>query len=134
VANKKNTAICIDPDSFTLSDPHRKIGDWWNQKKRHLSVGTEYKSSTKAILGFYNVSFILFYLLLLATFLLSVKLEWILLIYGVRTLILWVVSVLCFTKLKDTFMGIVFPILDVLYFLYYIILGPVSMFKNKSTW
>jgi cellulose synthase/poly-beta-1,6-N-acetylglucosamine synthase-like glycosyltransferase len=134
VANADNTKVCIDPDSFTLSEPHRKVGEWWNQKKRHLSVGSEYKSSTKVLLGVYNISFLLFYLLLISAIFISPNWEWIILIYGIRMLILWIVTILCFAKLKDVFVGFLFPILDVFYFLYYIILGPISMSKNKSKW
>ena len=59
IANKKNTAVCIQPDSFTISQPHRKVGDWWKQKKRHLSIGTAYKGGIKFALGTFNLSFII---------------------------------------------------------------------------
>jgi hypothetical protein len=54
VANKKNTAIVVDKDAFTLSDPKKTWRDWKRQKNRHYSTGKFYKSSHKFLLGLYT--------------------------------------------------------------------------------
>lgn len=65
VANKKNTAIEINPKSFTISVSKERFGDWWMQKRRHLSTGKYYKKKHKFLLGLYSASLFLFYALLI---------------------------------------------------------------------
>src|SRR5690606_1529384 len=40
VANKENTSICINEDSFTESLPKNTFKEWWIQKKRHATTGS----------------------------------------------------------------------------------------------
>jgi len=61
VANRKNTAIMVDPDSFNFSDPKQTFGKWITQKKRHLSTSHHYKLRHQILLGFYAGSLWLFY-------------------------------------------------------------------------
>ncbi|MDQ3682655.1 MAG: glycosyltransferase, partial [Bacteroidota bacterium] len=69
VATKSNTAVSIDPESFTLSIPKKAWKDWKRQKNRHYSTGKFYKTSHQLLLGLYTGSFFLFYPLLLASLL-----------------------------------------------------------------
>jgi len=64
IANKKNTAICFDPDSLTTSIPKTNFKDWINQKKRHISTAKYYKPIHKFLLGLYYTSQFLFLILL----------------------------------------------------------------------
>lgn len=47
VANKKNTAVAVRPESYTWSLAKTTLRDWWKQKRRHLSVSPKYRLSTK---------------------------------------------------------------------------------------
>ena len=51
VATKTNTAVVLSRDSFTWSLPKKTMKEWWQQKRRHLSVSPAYKGSTKIRLG-----------------------------------------------------------------------------------
>ena len=51
VATKTNTAVVLSRDSFTWSLPKKTMKEWWQQKRRHLSVSPAYKESTKIRLG-----------------------------------------------------------------------------------
>jgi len=73
IANKKNTAICFDPDSLTTSIPKTNFKDWINQKKRHISTAKYYKPIHKFLLGLYYTSQFLFLILSLILILLAVK-------------------------------------------------------------
>ena len=66
VANKSNTAVELSPESFVYSEPKHTIGAWITQKRRHLSTGTHYKSSTRAWLGIFAISTAMYYASLIA--------------------------------------------------------------------
>ncbi len=61
---KKNTAIVIDKDAFTLSEPATTWKQWVRQKTRHYTTSKYYKGIHKFLLGLYAFSFFLFYPLL----------------------------------------------------------------------
>lgn len=46
-----NVAICLDPESYTLSVPKTRFRDWYRQKTRHLSVGRFYRPRDRMWLG-----------------------------------------------------------------------------------
>jgi cellulose synthase/poly-beta-1,6-N-acetylglucosamine synthase-like glycosyltransferase len=51
LANSKNTDFVLDPNGFTWSVPPHSWRHWFNQKKRHLSVGKHYQFQHKVSLG-----------------------------------------------------------------------------------
>lgn len=61
-ANKTNTAIEIDPDSFTVSEPMPTMNSWLRQKRRHLTAGMHYRPLHKFLIGLELVSREYFYL------------------------------------------------------------------------
>ena len=62
VANKRNTRIALQKDSFTYSVPKQTFDEWIRQKRRHLSTGKNYKFKFKLLLGTFSFSQLLFYL------------------------------------------------------------------------
>lgn len=66
VATHKNTAVVLSRDSFTWSPAKTTMREWWQQKRRHLSVSPNYRESTKVRLALEPVSRGLFYALTLA--------------------------------------------------------------------
>lgn len=62
VATNRNTTIAIQKEAHTLSMPSENLSAWWLQKRRHLSTGAFYKTSSKIFLGFFTLSHVLFYL------------------------------------------------------------------------
>src|ERR1700733_1393821 len=66
VATKTNTAIVIDPDTYTLSEPKKTFGEWFRQKSRHYTTAKYYKPLHKLLLGLYSSSYLLFYPLFIA--------------------------------------------------------------------
>ena len=47
VATKQNTAVVVRPEAYTWSLSKKTIKEWWQQKRRHLSVSPHYKPVTK---------------------------------------------------------------------------------------
>lgn len=72
VARKSNTAIMVDPGSYTLSDPRESFGTWITQKKKHLSTSQHYRFKHKLLLGMYALALVLFY----GLFILLLSLNW----------------------------------------------------------
>ena len=64
VANKKNTAICIEPDSFVFSEPKKSLKQWIKQKRRHFTTGKKYKLPVQLLLGLFTITQWLFYVML----------------------------------------------------------------------
>ena len=66
VANCKNTAVVCSRDSITWSPSKTTMRDWWQQKRRHLSVSHDYRLGTKIRLALEPMSRGLFYLAVIA--------------------------------------------------------------------
>lgn len=57
IANKKNTSIQIDPDTWMVSEPKESFKDWWYQKKRHLLTAPHYKFKHKFFLALFPLTY-----------------------------------------------------------------------------
>lgn len=66
VANRKNTAVVSSRASITWSPAKTTMRDWWQQKRRHLSVSHDYRLGTKIRLALEPMSRGLFYLAVIA--------------------------------------------------------------------
>ena len=65
VATGKNTAVVCSRESITWSPAKTTLRDWWQQKRRHLSVSHDYRLGTKIRLALEPMSRGLFYALVL---------------------------------------------------------------------
>jgi glycosyltransferase involved in cell wall biosynthesis len=61
VANRRNTAIVVDHDAHTLSEPKTTFKDWMTQKYRHYTTSKYYKKKHVFLLGLYSMSQFLVY-------------------------------------------------------------------------
>ncbi len=64
-ANNTNTAIEIDPDSITVSEPMHTMNSWLRQKRRHLTTGLFYRAFHRFLIGLEIVSREYFYVSLI---------------------------------------------------------------------
>lgn len=84
VATNTNTVPVCTPESVTWSVPKISWKEWWQQKRRHLSVSPAYKSATKHHLVHEPIMRGLFYGMVIALFVLgeplSMCLAWALLV------------------------------------------------------
>ena len=65
VATKQNTAVVLSRESFTWSPAKKTFKEWWQQKRRHLSVSPSYRQSTQVRLTLEPLTRGLFYALVL---------------------------------------------------------------------
>lgn len=134
-ANKANVAVIYSRDSFTESQPKLTWGRWWNQKKRHFFTGKFYKSSHKRLLGFFNISHILFYTFLTLALVFGYTYWYI--IIGIYILRLMVQSIVLFKsmdKLRISKIFGFFLLFDILMVPYYLIVGLAGLVTKKLKW
>ena len=132
-ANKKNTKINIDPNSFVLSQPAENWSQWKRQKKRHYTTGKFYKKSHQFLLGAYSLSHFLFYpLFIIALLLFNWKL--VLMVFGVRLFFQTIVYYKTMKKLNEMDLFPFFMLFDLWMFFYYIIFAPALFKKPEPHW
>lgn len=131
-ANKKNTVINIDKESFTLSVPPRHFREWYHQKQRHYSTSREYKAKHKLLLGGYSFSQFLFYPL----FFFSLFHDWkiALAAWGIRAAVQGLIYFNSMKKLDEKDLFVLYPLFDLSMFFYYILFMPSLFKKNKAAW
>lgn len=67
VATKRNTAVVVSRDSYTWSLAKKTMKEWWQQKRRHLSVSPNYRTATKIRLAMEPLTRGLFYATVIVT-------------------------------------------------------------------
>ena len=65
VATKENTAVVLSPESYTWSPAKKTFKEWWQQKRRHISVSPSYRMSTQFRLSLEPITRGLFYVMVL---------------------------------------------------------------------
>ena len=133
VANKKNTAIVIDPDAITLSEPKKKFVEWVRQKNRHYTTAKYYKRTHKFLLGLYSISQFLFYPALVVAL---IFFDWriVLGVFAIRMISLYIIYGRTFKKLNEGDLSGWLLFFDIWQFFYYLIFSPSLWRKPKRTW
>lgn len=132
-AHKGNTAIAIDKDTFTITEPPSGWKQWRRQKARHYSASKYYRKAHKAWLGLYALSLFLFYpLAIAAAFLFDWRL--VLGVFLLRLIVQVVILSRSMKKLdeKDLISWILF--FDIWMFFYYIIFAGTLFKKTPKNW
>jgi hypothetical protein len=134
VATKTNTAIVIDEEAHTLSEPKKKWSHWWNQKLRHYSTAKYYKPKFKFLLGLYTTIQILMWPLLAASIILF-HTWWIpLAVFGFRAIIQGFILYKSMRKLNEGDLWPYYILFDLWMFFYYVLFVPVLWKQPKKTW
>ena len=146
-ATSRNTAICLDPDTFMWSKPKETWADWRLQKQRHLNVGKYYKSGNKFRLGLLIGSHVVSWLLALAVGLVVLVHEllhhsfstdeWLLLLVGTglflfRVLVFWGIIGRISYRLAHTIHWASIPFIDLLLAAYYGQAGIKTTFTRRK--
>ena len=131
VATAENTAIVIDPEAHTVSEPKRRWSDWMTQKYRHYTTGRYYKPKHKFLLGLYSLSLFWIYPLLAVSI---IFFNWwmALSVFGFRLLLQGIIYYRCMDKLKEKDLFWIYPLLDIWQWFYYLLFAN-SLFKKPGT-
>jgi glycosyltransferase involved in cell wall biosynthesis len=131
-ANKKNTVICLQKESFVYSEPKRSLKALITQKSRHYSAGTRYKIIHKVWLGAYSSSQFLFWMLLLPAMIYNFEI--VLFFFTLRLIIFLGISfkIICNFGERKLFSKLI--LLDFLLPFYYLFFAPTLILKNRRKW
>lgn len=133
-ANKNNTAIQISQSSFMFSEPKETWDEYWHQKRRHISTGRYYKLSHRLLLMLYPLSNLLFYILFfLCLFYTNIRVET-LLLFIIKTWVQGIVFRENLKKLGEEDLFFLFPVMDILFLLYYLRLFPFLITTRETSW
>ncbi len=133
VANSSNTAISIDPDTFTLSDSKKTWSEWLSQKYRHYTTSKYYQPKHKLLLGLYSISLFLLYPTLAVSMLFF---NWwmTLAVFGIRFLLQSFVYFKTMKKLNESDLFPWFLLLDIWMFFYFIFTAPAIWKAPRKNW
>lgn len=133
VANKKNTAIVIDKEAHTLSEPKNTWNDWMTQKYRHYTTAKFYKPIHKFFLGLYSFTLAMLYPLLIVA---AIFYCWwlTLAVFGIRLLLQAFIYYKTMQKLNEKDLWPWFILLDIWMPLYYLFTLPAIWKSPKKTW
>ena len=147
VATGRNTAVCLDPDTFMWSEPKRTWADWRIQKRRHLNVGKFYRTGHKIRLGLLVGSHVVSWLLALATgvaVLVKMQIdssfaptEWLLLwgamsLFAARLLLFWAIVGRVSYRLGHTVHWLLMPAMDLMLGIYYGLAGLKTGLRRRQ--
>jgi len=133
VATRRNTAIVIDKDAHTLSEPAPTWKIWSKQKFRHYTTSKYYKSKHKFWLGLYSLSHVLLFPFLIAALVFYVW--WIVLaVFGLRMLVQGIIWRKSMEKLNEADLWPLFIFFDIWTFFYYLLYFPALWKKPAKTW
>jgi hypothetical protein len=135
VATKKNVAVVINKEAFTVSLPKQTWKDWFRQKKRHHSTAKHYKSNHKKTLIGYPISWFFFHAAVLTGLILQYNVLILISLYFFRTCIQIAILHAAARKLNETDIGWKAPILE---FIQLVFINPVyffsTFFVKKTKW
>jgi len=133
-ARQYKVNIAISKESQTASIPKNTYQEWIIQKRRHLQVGRQYKLPDKLRIGVFMLSNIFFYLTLIFLLFVSDNFFPLSIIYTLRGIVVYIVYVLIARKLKEPLSVFLLPVLDLVYFLQYLVLGASVLIFKKVRW
>lgn len=114
-ANRKNTAIVIDPETFMESPATSSWEGLVRQKSRHFTTSPHYKVIKKLLLGIYPLT-LLIVLGTFVTLMFDGDFRWLsLAIFTFLLMIKWIIMGMAFAKLKATKFIKWLPLLDIFY-------------------
>lgn len=134
VANGENVAVELNHGSFTYSVPKEKFGEWFKQKKRHMSSSGQYRFRHKFLLGLFYTSQILFYAALITLLVLRFDIRLIGIVFGTRLFIQMIIYGLCMRNLRELDLLIFTPLFDIFIVLIYPILAISNLFIKNKVW
>ncbi|MEP6464703.1 MAG: glycosyltransferase [Parafilimonas sp.] len=133
VANKNNTAVVIEKDAHTLSEPHTTWSNWMQQKNRHYTTAKFYKSSHKFLLSLYAILQTLIYPLTVAT---AIFFNWYIAvgIFAIRLIVQCIFWYKCMKKLNEADLFPWFLFFDIWMFAYNLFFFPALFKKPSRNW
>ena len=134
IGTKKNTSICVTPNSFTVSEPEQSFKKWILQKRRHVSTASHYKKRHQFSLGLFFIAHILFYVL--ASILLAFSFKWlfVLIAIGIKYVIQFIVYYAAAKKLNEKDTVYMLPLVEVSLILSQLYIFTSNLVSKPTHW
>lgn len=133
-ATSANTAIEVQPDSFTYSLPKERFADWFNQKVRHTTTSKYYKAGHRFQLFLAGICPLLVWLSLIALLVSGQRTKEALVAAGV----VWGLKLPIFaysaSKLREKDLIWLYPLLELLYSFLLPIIYLAQLLTKKRAW
>lgn len=113
-ATNSNTAVSLQEESFTTSQPKTSWSDWWKQKKRHINTAAHYKWKHKILLSLFYFSQIGFFVSAILGFIFGLNWMVILGVVLVRYAIFWIVVGKGMSRFRESDITVLLPFLELL--------------------
>ena len=131
-ANSRNTKVCLDKDSFTLSRPAKNFSQWRAQKRRHYSTSKRYKTIHKILLGSYSLTHFLLYPLFIAA--LFIHWQGAMMLFFSRIILQSIIYYRTMKRMNEQDLFPFFLLFDMGMFFYYLGYAPSIFRKSKPAW
>jgi glycosyltransferase involved in cell wall biosynthesis len=133
VATPTNTAIVIEKEAHTLSEPETTWKNWLRQKYRHYTTAKYYRPKHKFLLGLYSLTHITTYALFIVAVILYTW--WVAVaILSVKLLVQAIVWKKAMKKLDEQDLWPMFIVWDIWMLLYYVLFVPALWKRPAKNW
>jgi glycosyltransferase involved in cell wall biosynthesis len=134
VANKTNTAIVFNEDSYTISPAPQSFLQWFRQKRRHVATARHYQVKHQFLLGLNYTLQVLFWALLLI--LLSFLNQWMLVtaVLSFKLVIQYSIYLTAAKKLHCTRLLIFLPLLELFLVLFQFGIFIANSISKPTHW
>lgn len=133
-ATGRNTAVVLGKDALTLSIPKETVGEFYQQKIRHLAAGKKYKFAHRLLLGIFMLSWVLTWLVGLPLLFLSGSLTLIGGLLAGRLVLIMVTLYVALKRMGESFEIWSLIVLDIIYSIYYLTTGTAALLTKKIRW
>ena len=132
-AKGSNTQTVLNVNSIVYSKPKKTWKTYYQQKIRHLAVGKRYKLGTRILLAPFLLSWVLFFPVIIwglftgfwQYVLVAALLRWVIMFIGINT----------FNKKSgEEFESWKIPILDFIFWFYYLVAGFSALITKRIRW
>jgi glycosyltransferase involved in cell wall biosynthesis len=126
--------LVLTKESQAASIPKRTYPEWFIQKRRHLAVGQHYKWADKIRIGVFMLANIGFYLTTGVILVITNELFLPLILLIGRNIVVSLIYYGAARKLKEELPVFLLPLLDIIYFINYLVLGVSVLMFKKVRW
>ena len=133
-STSKNTKICFSSDSITRSVPKNSFSEWFQQKKRHVSVAKHYKPKHKFLLGAFYLFRIAFWILFFLLIGLQIRPQIVLGALGIKLITEAFVYIRSARKLNETDVVWLFPFFDLFLIFFQLAIFISNLISKPKHW
>ena len=134
VADEENTGICIDKDSFTVSNPKTTWAAFIHQKRRHISTSSHYKWKHKFLLALYYFSLIGFWATSIWLFIKLFNWKIVLALFLIRWIVWWIINYKTARKLDESGLVLFLPVLELALISFQFLIFVMNLIKKPKYW